>query len=179
MRYIVLINILLLLVLNLGFQDIQHEAVAINIEVPVRVYKGDAFIDSLTIEDFEVYEDGILQNIEAVYLITKTEVQRKEKAAQIEKIPVPEVSRCFVLVFEVINWLPRINDLIDYFFDTVYQPGDYLIVTTPVKSYNLSKKALKQMPKDQIASQLKSLLRKDIIEGLLSSLLHTQRLQSG
>ena len=159
------INILLLLFLNLAFQNIQHEVVAINIEVPVRVYKGDAFIDSLTIEDFEVYEDGILQKIEAVYLITKTEVQRKEKAAETEKIPVPEVSRCFVLVLEVINWLPRINDLIDYFFDTVYQPGDYLIVTTPVKSYNLSERALKQMPKDQIGSQLKSLLRKDIIEG--------------
>lgn len=165
MRYIVLINILLLLFFNLGFQNIQHEAVAINIEVPVRVYKGDAFIDSLTIEDFEVYENGILQKIEAVYLITKTEVQRKEKAAEIEKIPVPEVSRCFVLVFEVVNWLPRINDLIDHFFDTVYQPGDYLIVTSPVKSYNLSERALKQMPKDRIGSQLKSLLRKDIIEG--------------
>jgi len=113
----------------------------------------------------EVYEDGILQKIEAVYLITKTEVQRKEKAAETEKIPIPEVSRCFVLVFEVINWLPRINDLIDYFFDTVYQPGDYLIITTPVKSYNLSERALKQMPKDRIGSQLKSLLRKDIIEG--------------
>jgi len=165
MKYLNFFIVLLFLSSSLTLQTIQHEAAAINIEVPVRVYKGDAFIDSLTIEDFEVYEDGILQKIEAVYLITKTEVQRKEKAAEIEKIPIPEVSRCFVLVFEVINWLPRINDLIDYFFDTVYQPGDYLIVTTPVKSYNLSERALKQMPKDRIGRQLKSLLRKDIIEG--------------
>ncbi len=165
MKHLVFLIVFLCLSSTFAFQNIQHEAVAINIEVPVRVYKGDAFIDSLTIEDFEVYEDGILQKIEAVYLITKTEVQRKEKAAKIEKIPIPEVSRCFVLVFEVINWLPRINDLIDYFFDTVYQPGDYLIVTSPIKSYNLSERALKQMPKDQIGSQLKSLLRKDIIEG--------------
>ena len=50
-------------------QEIQHEAVAINIEVPVRVFKGDMFIDNLTIDDFELYENGKLQEIEAVYLI--------------------------------------------------------------------------------------------------------------
>ncbi len=49
-------------------QEIQHEAVAINIEVPVRVFKGDTFIDNLTINDFELHEDGKLQAIEAVYL---------------------------------------------------------------------------------------------------------------
>lgn len=50
-------------------QEIQHEAVAINIEVPVRVFKGETFINDLTLDDFELYEDGVLQEIEAVYLI--------------------------------------------------------------------------------------------------------------
>ena len=48
--------------------EIQHEAVAVNIQVPVRVYKGDTFISTLNIEDFKVYEDRILQKVEAVYL---------------------------------------------------------------------------------------------------------------
>jgi len=84
---------------------------------------------------------------------------------EIEKIPVPQVSRCFVLIFEVINWLPRINDLIDYFFKEVYQPGDELLIATPVKSYELSEKALNKMPEEQIGVQLKKLLREDIIKG--------------
>jgi len=58
-------------------QEIQEEAVAINIEVPVRVFKGKTFIDNLTIEDFEIYEDGILQKTEAVYLINKTKGKEK------------------------------------------------------------------------------------------------------
>jgi hypothetical protein len=44
-------------------QELQHKTGAVNIEVPVRVFKGGTFIDNLTIEDFEVYEDGFLQNI--------------------------------------------------------------------------------------------------------------------
>ena len=57
---------------------IQHEAAAINIEVPVRVFKGKTFIDNLTIDDFEIYEEDALQTIEAVYFIRKTEIKRKE-----------------------------------------------------------------------------------------------------
>lgn len=49
-------------------QKIQHEAITINVEVPVRVYKGDNFVDDLTINDFVVFEDGVLQRIEAVYI---------------------------------------------------------------------------------------------------------------
>ena len=45
-------------------QEIQHDALAINIEVPVRVFKGKIFIENLTIDDFEVYEEGVLQNVE-------------------------------------------------------------------------------------------------------------------
>jgi hypothetical protein len=59
-------------------QELQHDAVAINIEVPVRVFKGDLFVDNLTIDDFEVYEEGKLQKIEAVYLIRKKDIEREE-----------------------------------------------------------------------------------------------------
>ena len=52
--------------LTLFPQEIQEEAVAINIEVPIRVFKGNTFIDNLTIDDFEIYEDGVLQKTEAV-----------------------------------------------------------------------------------------------------------------
>ena len=58
---------ILVLGLTLFAQEIQHEAIAVNIEVPVRVFKGKNFIDNLTIDDFEVYEDGILQKTEFLF----------------------------------------------------------------------------------------------------------------
>ena len=64
---------------GLAAQDIRHETGTLNIEIPVRVFKGDAFVDGVTIADFEVYEDGKLQTVDAVYLVKKSFVQRKEE----------------------------------------------------------------------------------------------------
>ena len=69
---------LLVLILFLSGQEIQEKATAINIEVPVRVFYKNKFIDNLTINDFEVFEDGKLQKIEAVYLIQERQVKREE-----------------------------------------------------------------------------------------------------
>lgn len=145
---------------------LQHEAIAINIEVPVRVFKGDVFIDNLSLEDFELYEDGKLQNIEAVYLIKKTSIEKEESEKDKEearKIYRPEVSRYFVFFFAVYEYLPRINDILDYYFDEVYLPGDTLNVATPVKTYNLNPKAVAEnIPNEEIKKRMKRILRRDI-----------------
>ncbi|MFC2167081.1 hypothetical protein ACFLQZ_03870, partial [Acidobacteriota bacterium] len=70
--------VILVFSLPLFAQEIQEEAIAVNIEVPVRVFKGKTFIDNLTIDDFEIYEDGILQKTEAVYLINKLDIVRED-----------------------------------------------------------------------------------------------------
>ncbi|MCJ7582847.1 MAG: hypothetical protein MUP98_20210, partial [Candidatus Aminicenantes bacterium] len=59
---------ILVLGLTISAQELQHESIAINIEVPVRVYDKDTFVSDLAIDDFELYENGILQTIDAVYL---------------------------------------------------------------------------------------------------------------
>jgi len=157
--------ILAILVLGLTpfAQEIQHEAVAVNIEVPTRVFKGKTFIDNLTIDDFEIYEDGVLQTVEAVYLIRKTEIKRKEikseGAIDIEFSPDP--SRTFVFMFEIIEYLPKIGEVLDYFFESVIRPGDSLIIATPTKTYNLNSQALERVSKEEIAKQLKGKLRAD------------------
>ena len=114
--------------LTLFAQEIQEEAVAVNIEVPVRVFKGQAFIDDLTIDDFEIYEEGVLQNIEAMYLINKTEIKRKE---EIVTEFTPDSSRTYVLMFEIIEYLPKIGEVLDYFFESVIRPDDSLIIASP------------------------------------------------
>jgi VWFA-related protein len=147
-------------------QDQQHQAVAINIEVPVRVFQGETFVDTLKIDDFELYEDGVLQKIEAVYLIQKKDIQREESEMPTDmarEIFSPQLSRHFVLVFEIIDYLPRVGEAIDLFFKQVIMPGDSLAVVTPLKTYNIKAGALQNLPREAIARQLKDKLRKDTL----------------
>jgi len=159
--------ILAILVLGLALiaQEIQHEAVTINIEVPVRVYKRNNFVDNLTIMDFEVFEEGILQKIEAVYLIKKTNIERIERPEAKENESIPEVSRHFLILFEITDYLPQIKKALDEFFLNVIVPGDSLLVVTPLKTYNLKDDAFAILPKDKMAELLNKKVREDVVKG--------------
>jgi len=148
-RGIFIIGILFLIQFLSG-QEIQEEATAINIEIPVRVFKGNKFIDNLNIEDFEVYEDE-----------EHTEME-KEKA---RKRYAPQVSRNFVLLFEVTDYLPKMKEAIAFFFEKVITPLDTLTIVTPVKTYRFNKKALADIPREKISALLNEKLRKDITTG--------------
>ena len=104
---------ILVLCLTLFSQELQHETGAINIEVPVRVYKGNNFVDNLTLEDFEVYEEGVLHKIEAVYLIRKTEIKRKEIKRNGYKSDYKYERTCVIInrsgIVEVITTLLSLN----------------------------------------------------------------------
>ncbi len=160
---ILIIGVLFLSLATLA-QEISHDVSVINIESPVRVFKGSKFVNSLTINDFEVYEDGMLQKIEAVYLIKKTNIEREEtqmKKDEARKIFAPQTSRNFVLMFEIYEYFPKIGKAIEYFFNEVILPGDTLKVVTPIKAYNFNAKALEMFPKKEIAKNLTRQLRKD------------------
>jgi VWFA-related protein len=146
-------------------QEIQHEAVAINIEVPVRVFAKGKFVEELTIKDFEVYEEGVLQKIEAVYLIKKTNIEREETGLKEEEAEIkyaPKVSRNFVLLFEIYEYLPKIGKAMEYFFEEVFLPGDTLKVVTPIKTYDFNVNALERLTGKEIAKELIGQLRKDM-----------------
>jgi VWFA-related protein len=151
-------------------QELKHFVSVVNIEVPVRVFKGDKFVDNLSISDFEVYENGKLQKIEAVYLIKKTSIKKEEAPAKVQFKP--EVKkRHFVLIFEMDDYLPELNKVLDYFFKEVLASEDTVWVVTPATSIQLKKDMLTQMPREKIAEQLKFRLKKDIRQ-------RTLRLQS-
>jgi len=158
---------ILVLGLTLFAQEIQHEAIAINIEVPVRVFKGKNFIDNLTIDDFEIYEDGILQKTEAVYLIKKMDIVREDtemKKEEARKIFAPKVSRNFVFLFEIHEYLPKIGKAIEYFFNDIYVKGDALTVITPLKTYRFNYEVLERLSKKRISEELIGQIRKDVIK---------------
>ena len=168
MKKPILIIGILVLGLTILAQEIQHETIAINIEVPVRVFTKGKFVEELTIKNFEVYEDGIPQEILALYLVKKTVIEREETEndkRQASKIFKPETSRTFVLMFELTDYLPKIKEALDEFFLNVIKPEDSLIVVTPFKTYNLKDEAFSMLPRDKIAELLNKKIRKDIVIG--------------
>ena len=147
--------------LTIFAQEITHESLVINIEVPVRVFNGSIFIDSLKIDDFEVFEDGIPQRVEAVYLIKKRTIERREE----KKRFTPETARNFYLFFEVTEYTPRIGKAADYFVNNVLVPGDNLTIITPMKTYRMKPDVLDTLPKEKIVSQIVGILRRDALVG--------------
>jgi hypothetical protein len=159
-RLLILAGLLFLGLSLAGRQDSQTVSV-VNVEVPVRVFRGDAFVDNLTLDDFEVLEDGVPQRVEAVYLIRKESVERKEES----KPFVPDTSRSFHLFFELLEYHPKIKEAVDFFVQNVLGPRDHLVLVTPVKAYELRKEALAGVPKEKIAERINELLRRDILIG--------------
>jgi hypothetical protein len=142
-------------------QQIAEESLVVNIEVPVRVYSGNLFVDDLTIDDFKVYEDGKSQRIQAVYLVNERNIARKDERKRFS----PNTNRNFYLFFEIAEYDPRIREAIEYFLNNVIYPGDELMVISPTSSYRLRSKALELKSRDEIVNQLIGILRKDALLG--------------
>jgi len=135
----------------------QHEILVTNIAVPTRVFDGDQFVANLTIEDFELFEDGVAQKIEALYLTNKTKIEKSEEL----KSFFPGVSRHYFLLFQLTEYHPKLSEAIDYLFNDILLPEDTLTIMTPVKNYSLPKNALQRYSKKQISDDMQNLIRKD------------------
>ena len=114
-------------------QQLAEEAVVINVEVPVRIFKGNRFIDDLTINDFEITENGKPQKLEAVYYVKKRSVERRDEVQRF----VPQTNRNFYLFFEISEYTAKLGQSLDYFVQNVIMPGDSLTVVSPMKTYRL------------------------------------------
>jgi hypothetical protein len=135
----------------------QEVSIVVNIEVPVRVYDNSAFVDNLTIKDFEILEEGVSQKIEAVYLIKKMAVERSEEKRRFN----PDTKRHYFLFFEVADYQPRIREGLEFFIENIFSPEDALYITTPLKTYAMKEGALQIKPKKEIVEELVGLIRED------------------
>ena len=142
-------------------QQITKESLVINIEVPVRVYERNTFVDNLTMDDFEILEEGIPQKIEAVYLVKKKSIERKEEKREFS----PEISRNFFLFFEISEYTSKIGDAISYFIHNKVIPGDNIIFVTPLRTYRMVDRALDFKSKRELARDLKEILLRDSLIG--------------
>ncbi|OGD20351.1 MAG: hypothetical protein A2W03_16545 [Candidatus Aminicenantes bacterium RBG_16_63_16] len=152
--------IALFLVCPLAPQE-QPAASSPAVAVPVRVMDGDRFVDDLTLGDFEILENLVPQKIQALYLVGKSAILRRE-ALQEQS---PDVSRNFYLLFQMTDYNPKLAELVDYLIKDVLSPTDSLVLQTPLKTYALSAQALARKPREAIAQDMNSLLKKDIKTG--------------
>jgi hypothetical protein len=129
-----------------------------SISVPVRVLDGQTFVDSVTLENFEVYENGILQKIEALYLIKNSVVERRDTIREFN----PVLARDFYLLFQLTDWDPKLGEAVEYFFSNVFLPGDTLIIMTPQQNYRLTPESLKARSKEETSEEMIKILKKDI-----------------
>jgi len=131
-------------------QQIAHNVSVVNIEVAVRVYEGNRFVDNLTIDDFELYENDIPQKIEAIYRIQKSHivdqgpkveperntVEMKTGAVEPIRSPDPKIERrVFLLYFEMEQYPSPMNAAIDYLFENVIGENDTLLIVTPTEQW--------------------------------------------
>ncbi len=142
-------------------QPLQHVTGVTNVEVPVRVYDGDKFVDNLTLSDFEVNENGIPQKLAGVYLVKKTAVLRRELTSPVE----PDTHRTFYLDFELYEYIPKLKEAIAFFVDNVLGYQDDLAVITPMRTYRLKSEVRARRSKEKVIEGLNGLVRQDVIAG--------------
>jgi hypothetical protein len=152
-------------------QQPHHDVSAVRIEVPVRVFDGGRFVGNLTMNDFEVFEDGVAQKVEAAYIIRKTAVHNNDTISDGPSAPVtitkPDESinkRRFVLIFEMDDYLPKMGQAIDMFFSDVLAEDDTVQIIAPESMWAIPKKPLNKESRAALAEELKSRLRKSLTE---------------
>lgn len=138
-------------------QSFLEQSLVLNVEVPVRVFKQHRFVDHLTLEDFELWEDGVPQRIEAVYLVQDGKIRRKHEKTKL----LPDTSRHLFLFLEVHQYSARFKESLEYFVREVILPRDSFYIVTPQNTYKLKDQALEVLSKDKIERQLVDILRKD------------------
>ena len=106
----------------------QEEVTVVAVEVPVRVLHKGQFVRNLTKEDFEIYENGVLQPI------TGFEVRSRRMSVPVdvsaEELKTPPEKRLFLLIFNIFDYQDYLGEAIDYFFANTFRKGDRIIILT-------------------------------------------------
>ncbi|HSA96280.1 MAG TPA: VWA domain-containing protein [Acidobacteriota bacterium] len=131
------------------------------VEVRVRVMSGGLFQDDLKLGDFSLLEDGRSQKITSLSLVRGGGLARFEGDGTVA----PRLDRSYVLLFQAVDWDPKLVQAIDYLFESILQPGDAMTLVTPFKPYQLQKDALALKSKKELKAGFEEVLRKDIARG--------------
>lgn len=139
--YISLLIIISCFLLNLnvnpipGQENLQEVATVIAVEVPVRVISKGQFVKNLTKEDFEIFENGIKQEITAFEIVSR-KISIPEEISP-EELKIPPKKRLFILIFNIFDYNDSVGEGIDYFFENVFRKGDQIIILSEDRLLNI------------------------------------------
>jgi len=134
----------------------QEEVTVTAVEVPVRVFSKGEPVRDLTKENFEIYENGVKQEISHFEVISR----RISSPA----LPQPPVSgqksrppkRLFLLLFNIFDYDDSVGQAVDEFFRNIFGPGDQIVVLTEGRVLQLER----GQGIEELASSVKDSLRK-------------------
>lgn len=122
---------------SLSQEKLKQEVTVIAVEVPVRVLHKGQLIKDLNKEDFEIFENGVKQDITAFEVVSRR-ISLAQEIPQ-EEIKAPQKNRIFVLIFNIFDYNEAVGEAIDYFFKDIFRPHDRLIILTEDRILNIEK----------------------------------------
>lgn len=131
------------------------------IPLAVRVTESGNFVSGLTLQDFEIEASGQSETPDALFLVRKNLIERREGAAGIN----PDVSRRLVVLFQMTEYHSKIPEALSNLFKSEMRPGDVLEIQTPMKNYKLTADAFAAKTPEVLAKDLASIVKKDIGQG--------------
>jgi hypothetical protein len=112
----------------------------INVEVVVRALEKDQLVSGLNQTDFTLYENGKKQAITS-FMEIKRKIGVEETRDPKEEAPfVPQPKRLFFLYFRVSEPESQYGEALDYFFEQVYRPGDYVLIMVKNQVFKMTRK---------------------------------------
>lgn len=118
-------------------KKLQEKVTVIASEVPVRVIHKGQVVKNLKKEDFELYENGVKQEITAFEVISR-KISRQQEIYGSEK-NTQEKKRLFILIFNIFNYNDVVGKAIDYFFQNFFKQGDRVIILIENQLLNIEK----------------------------------------
>ena len=123
-------------------ETVQESVKVVNVEVPVRVFYKGKPVDNLTRDDFKLYEDGKLQEING-FIIKRNKIKFQEIGLQVEEKKT-YLPRYFVLVFRVTEYNKSMKQGLAHVFDNILREQDELRVFVNNKALYFAKLSAKQ-----------------------------------
>lgn len=123
---------------SLPLRHAQQEKVTVTaVEVPVRVLLKGEVIRDLAKEDFEVFENGVKQEITQFKIVSR-KISSPGIAVSPQEKPKPS-KRLFLLIFNIFDYNEAIGEAINYFFKEIFQPSDQLVILVEGKVLNIER----------------------------------------
>lgn len=113
--------------LSANQDEIKEKVEVINIEVPLRVMDKGKAVGGLKKNDFLIYENGKLQHIHG-FNEYKRKIQVTDTTLNVHLKKVLYKPRLFVLVFNLTDYLLRMDRGINYLFERILRKNDQLMV---------------------------------------------------